>query len=632
MMKFSFNLSGFQVLYAAIAAFMWLVALLFSTEYMAHYEAKKRYYVFMVATFAATELVLLSGDLMTTFVFFEVMSFTSYVLVIHEENEKCLRAGETYLAVAIIGGMCMLMGLFLLYDLIGTLEFSELTNAALPHLGSPRLYTAGALILVGFGAKAGMFPLHIWLPKAHPVAPAPASALLSGILTKAGIFGALVVCVNFFIGDLAWGKWILLIGIITMFIGAFLGLFSVDLKRTLACSSVSQIGFITVGIGLMCMLGEENILASRGTVLHMVNHSMLKLLLFSSAGAIYMKTHSLDLNILRGYGRNKKLLKVLFAVGGFSIAGIPMTSGYVSKTLLHEGIVELIEHLEHLGYTSIVNYRLYEWIFLISGGMTLAYMLKLFVCIFIEKNEDLQLQKKYDSNSVSMNGLSSFVIALPAAVLLTMGLFPHLIMDGIARICMPFLHVPEHMWRGDSSYEFYVNYLSIENLKGSCISIAIGLVLYFVVVRSLLSAGHKKNSTKGAVKSGKYLDIWPKRLDLEDSVYRPLIKLILKILGLVYYLDLIVEPFISLIFRLLQLLCTGLAEITDLLIRISGKSVFRPIEANRFRSYAAKWKESALAHSIAGVGGQANDFASSLSAGMLAALIGACVFLWFMLK
>lgn len=627
-MEFSFNLSGFQVLYTGIAVFMWLVALLFSTEYMAHYEAKKRYYVFMVATFAATALVLLSGDLMTCFVFFEVMSFTSYVLVIHEENERCLRAGETYLAVAVIGGMCMLMGLFLLYDLIGTLRFSELKAAALPYLGSPRLYTAGALLLVGFGAKAGMFPLHIWLPKAHPVAPAPASALLSGILTKAGIFGALVICVNFFTGDLVWGKWILLIGVITMFLGAFLGLFSVDLKRTLACSSVSQIGFITVGIGLMCMLGEENLLASRGTVLHMVNHSMLKLLLFSCAGAIYMKTHSLDLNVLRGYGRNKNLLKLLFAVGGLSIAGIPLTSGYVSKTLLHEGIVELIAHLEHLGYSFTGNYKLCEWIFLISGGMTLAYMLKLFVCIFIEKNTDPKLQEKYDSDAHAMNALSYVVISLPAAVLLTMGFLPHLLMDGIARICMPFLQIPEHVWQGSANY---VNYLSPENLKGSCISVAIGLVLYFAVVRGLLSAGQKKNRTKTAA-SGPYLDVWPKWLDLEDAVYRPLIRLILKVLSLVSFLDAIVEPFISLLFRLLQLLCTGLAGITELLIRFSGRTLFRPTGQNRLRAYAAKFRENALAHSVLDVGGAANDFSSSLSAGMIAALTGICVFLWFMLR
>ena len=126
------------------------------------------------------------------------MSFTSYTWVAHEETKEALRAAETYLAVAVIGGLVMLMGLFLLYGELGTLEFTRLAQAAEKSRlngngGYVRIFTASVCLLFGFGAKAGVFPLHIWLPKAHPVAPAPASALLSGILTKAGIFGVLVI-------------------------------------------------------------------------------------------------------------------------------------------------------------------------------------------------------------------------------------------------------------------------------------------------------------------------------------------------------------------------------------------------------------------------------------------------------
>ena len=133
--------------------------------------------------------VFLSADLLTTFVFFELMSFTSYVWVAQEENVASLRAAETYLAVAVIGGMVLLMGIFLLYRELGTLEIAELARAAESLRDKRILYAAGTCMLVGFGAKAGAFPLHIWLPRAHPVAPAPASALLSGILTKTGKIG-----------------------------------------------------------------------------------------------------------------------------------------------------------------------------------------------------------------------------------------------------------------------------------------------------------------------------------------------------------------------------------------------------------------------------------------------------------
>src|SRR5699024_5013413 len=141
------------------------------------------------------------------------------------------------------------------------------------------LYAAGGLALAGFGAKAGMFPLHIWLPKAHPVAPAPASALLSGILTKSGVFGILLLSRYLFWAELSWSQVVLALGVVTMVLGAVLALFSIDLKRTLACSSMSQIGFILVGVAMQGFLGHENALAAWGTVLHMLNHSLIKLVL-----------------------------------------------------------------------------------------------------------------------------------------------------------------------------------------------------------------------------------------------------------------------------------------------------------------------------------------------------------------
>ena len=417
----SFTAAGIHGLYAVMACFMWFVSLAFSLEYMHHYKHKPMYYAFMLATFGATAGVFLSADLLTTFVFFEIMSFTSYVLVIHDESKGAMRAGDTYLAVAVIGGMVMLMGLFLLYDLTGTLKIAELPAACEPYAHSGRLYAAAICMLVGFGAKAGMFPLHIWLPKAHPVAPAPASALLSGILTKAGIYGAIIICCYMLAGDEHWAAAILAIGGITMFLGAFLAVFSGNLKKTLACSSVSQIGFITVGIGIACLSNNLNEMASKGTVLHMVNHSLIKLLLFSCAGVVYMNLHKLALSDVRGWGKNKPLLALYFAVGALTISGVPGTSGYISKTLLHESIVEMIEEMEHAG-ESVWALQGLEWVFLISGGLTFAYMSRLFFCLFIRNNRAEEVQKRYNNKIRYMNPLSAFVIALPAVALLCIGI------------------------------------------------------------------------------------------------------------------------------------------------------------------------------------------------------------------
>ena len=234
-MGLRFTVDGFRAVYVVIAAFMWMVTGLFSPDYFAHYRNRNRYYLFQLVTLGATEGICLSADLYTTFVFFEIMSLASYVWVAQDEKEEALKAASTYLAVAVIGGLVMLMGLFLLYHQTGTLMIGALPAAC----AGKNVYAAAACLFVGFGAKAGAFPLHIWLPKARPVAPAPASSLLSGILTKTGIFGILVISCKLLVRDEAWGTFTLLIGVVTMFLGAALALFSVDFKRTLACSSVS---------------------------------------------------------------------------------------------------------------------------------------------------------------------------------------------------------------------------------------------------------------------------------------------------------------------------------------------------------------------------------------------------------
>ncbi len=525
-----FRVDGFRLIYLAVAVLMWSVSGIFSLEYMAHYEKRRRYYLFFWATFAATVGVFLSADFYTTFIFFEIMSFTSYVWVAFDEKRESLKAAETYLAVAVTGGLVMLMGLFLLQNLCGTLEFEGVAAAAQEILGNAaaagthgaaaegnaaaeagsalaagagwnqvvQLYAAGALLLFGFGAKAGCFPLHIWLPKAHPVAPAPASALLSGILTKTGVFGVIVVSCGLFFGDYNWGLLIAVLGLVTMFWGAFLALFSINLKRTLACSSVSQIGFILTGIGMAVLLsaaGEEPVLAVRGTLLHMVNHSLFKLVLFLCAGAVYMNLHQLDLNEIRGFGRNKPVLRFSFLMGALGIGGIPLWSGYVSKTLLHESIVEYAHHTGSFWWTAA------EWVFLLTGGMTVAYMTKLFVAIFVEERPESQAQ--HGGSGRAMRPASAAALAAAAVVIPILGMTPGLTMDRLADLGQGFFH------GGLEAHA--VHYFAWQNLKGGLISVGIGAVLYVLIRRFLME-------------DGRYVNRLPEWFDLENLVYRPVIE------------------------------------------------------------------------------------------------------------
>lgn len=493
----------FHTLMATLTATGWLAGTIFCREYMAHVVRRNRYYLFWLMTLGATMGVFLSADLFTTFIFFEVMSFTSFVTVIQTEEPEALQAGDTYLAVAVIGGLAALTGLFLLYYQLGTLEFDAMREAAAALEDRGGLWAAGILVLIGFGAKAGAFPLHIWLPTAHPAAPAPASAVLSGVITKTGIYGVMVLSTTIFLYDGGWGMVLAVIGGITMVLGAVLAVCSIDLKRTFACSSISQIGFILVGISMQCLLGHHNAMAVDGTILHIFNHSLIKMVLFPAAGVIHLSTHSYDLNDVRGFGRKKPLLAVLMGVPMLSLAGLPLLNGYVSKTLLHESIVEYI----HLAPEYGVLFTGLEWLFLLSGGLTLAYMLKLFVCLFLERNSlpEKALEKKWHGPKPYIAPATAATMGVYVVLMVFLGATPNRGMDNLAALGRSFL-------LGEGA-EHAVAYFSAVNLRGAAISIVIGSLVYLLVVRRWL------------IRREKYINPIPGWMNLEFGLYRPALRL-----------------------------------------------------------------------------------------------------------
>ncbi len=527
----SFQADGFRVTYSLIASFMWFFTALFSGEYFRHErEYLNSYYAFYLITLGATQGVMLSADFMTAFIFFEILSFSSFTWVVHERAKQAIHAGYVYLFIAVTGGLILLTGLLLLYHESGTLDFISLRDGILLIPDARRIYfTAAAIcILLGFGAKAGMYPLHIWLPMAHPVAPSPASALLSGILTKVGVFGILMLALSFAARDFAIGFLILILALITMTLGAVLAIFSTNLKRTLACSSMSQIGFILTGVACRILCGaygakigvsggingagsvkiseiteltrEGAELALSGTVTHMLNHSLLKLLLFMAAGAIVMNLHELDLNILRGWGRGQYALKFAFLIGLLGISGVPGFHGYLSKSMLHEGLSVLIEAAELVENNNyiILLLRASEWVFLISGGCTFAYMLKIFICIFISKNPDIKLQARYDSMPSCMRETPSQIAVI-----------------GSAAVCVP-LGIPAIMifisnfMTGQESLKFSA--FSWETLQGALISLFIGLLIYIFPIRMIL-----------LTPSNRSRNLWPDILNLEKYIYTPML-------------------------------------------------------------------------------------------------------------
>ncbi|MCL2232181.1 MAG: complex I subunit 5 family protein [Treponema sp.] len=491
-----FRADGFRVLYACVTAFLWLVTSIFTPEYLAHSHNRSRYWFFNLITFGAVTGVFFSADFRTAFLFFEIMTFSSYVLVAHNETHKTLRASDTYLAVAIISGLVQVMGLALLQYRAGTLEFAALHELFTGMADKSLFYLPGALLLLGFGAKAGMYPLHFWLPKAYPAAPAPAAALLSGVLSKAGVFGLVVLAGSVFMNDHTWAAMLLIPAAVTMVFGAVLAVFSDNLKRTLACSSISQVGFILTGVAMLAVAGGNNALAAHGTLLHMLNHSLFKLLLFLAAGVVYMNRRELALDKIRGFGRGKPLFFFVFVMAALGICGVPLWSGHVSKTLLHKALADGLYLYQ--GLSLEVPLRLSYIALTFTGGLTFAYMARLFVTLFVEKSTILPAVEEKRYISVP----SAVALAVAAALVPLLGSFTWL-MDALALWGQDFFHA--------HAPSYAMRYFAWTNMQSTALSLVIGALVYFVFVRGLVMRRRL---------------LWPFWLDIEVLIYRPLLNLL----------------------------------------------------------------------------------------------------------
>lgn len=496
------KLNVFRYIFLWITSLIWFLTTIYSIKYLVRYKNRNRYYFFFMVTLASTIGIFISEDLLNLFTFFEIMSLTSYVLVIHDENEYSHEAGNTYIIMAISGGLILLMGLFLLYDYTNTLDINSL-KASVENLGNVK-YLIATLIIIGFGVKAGMYPLHIWMPKAHPAAPVPASVILSGILVKTGIFGLMIV-VNFIMpGDIYISSIIFGIGLLNMFLGGFLAMFQRNIKRILAYSSMSQMGYILFGIGLAGMLGEHSSLAMYGALYHVINHAIFKSILFMVAGVIYMETHELSINEIGGFGKNKFWLKVMFLIGTFSIIGMPGFNGYTGKTLLHMALSQA--HGVYGGWLFTVA----EVVFVLSSAFTVAYLIKIYMGVFVDKNET-------NSENIKIKFRKTMVI--PIAVLcclsIYIGVMPNKIYNLIGKSIEAFPSLDY------ISPHFY----SVSHVLSSVYIILLGIAIYILFIRRYLM---KREGQHWWYKN--YALNW---ISLEKNVYIPLGKIIFVISSVV---------------------------------------------------------------------------------------------------
>ncbi len=334
-LEISFRVDILSFSLALLSSFVWMLVSIYSIDYMCKEHGCNRYYPVLIITLASCMGIFLAGDLFTLFVFFELMSLISYVLVVHEESLEALRAGYKYLIMTIIGGLALFFGIIITFELGGSVS---LGGPALITVPSSLAFFAFISFLIGFGMKAGMFPLHVWLPDAHPVAPSPASALLSGIMLKTGAYGLLRVIFHIFtpgmLQDAGWMIILAVVAIITILLGSAVAITQDDLKRRLAYSSVGQMGYILLG---MSILTERAII---GNIFHIFSHAFMKSTLFLAAGAIILKTGKRSIRELGGIGRQMPFTMFAFTLAALSMIGIPPLSGFLSKWTLSLGAMD----------------------------------------------------------------------------------------------------------------------------------------------------------------------------------------------------------------------------------------------------------------------------------------------------
>ena len=477
-LNFKVDMMGFIMV--MISSIIWVLVSMYAHDYMSIEKHRNRFFLQMSITYGGVLGTIMAGDLITMFLFFEIMTFASYFLVAHNQSKESLIAGDSYIYMGVAGGLALLLGIILLYVNVGTVTFIPMA-AKVASLGNVK-YLIATLFLIGFGIKAGMLPLHIWLPRAHPVAPTPASALLSGLMIKIGAFGILRVFTSFFMPakgaflpyeDPIWdlsielGAAIIWIGIITMAAGVFMALQQSNMKKMLAYHSISQMGYIIMGIGVAAYLGPKGAMGFSGAIYHMVNHALFKSLLFMVAGVIYLKTHEMDMYKLGGMWRKFPFTALVCLIAALGITGMPLFNGFASKSILHHAIVEAYEY----GHPS---FRYAEMIFTLISAGTVTSFIKLFGFVFLgklpEKYKDIKGEKIM--MSLGMGGLAILVTLI--------GIFPNFVMDQfIIPATRGFAYSSDFI----DHYLVGMNFFNVHDLMTMVYIFAIGAAIFYLGIR-----------------------------------------------------------------------------------------------------------------------------------------------------
>lgn len=409
---------GLSLLFLVVINVVAFACAIYATDYIAHYGGRGKFYALLLLLVFGLCGVVMVRDLFSLYVFLEVASIAAYVLVAYNLEFDGIEASLKYLLLSVVGTGLILVAIAFVLASTGTLGFAGLKAAlATPGtLQSPVFLFAAALLVAGFGLKAAIVPFHAWLPDAHPSAPAPISAMLSGVVIKvAGIYALIRIFFDLYPAPASVLRAFLILGVASMAAGAVIAYFQTDIKRMLAYSSISQVGYILIGLGLGNWWGMV------GALFHIFNHALFKSLLFLNSGAIQFRTGTRDMREMGGLENRMKVTAITGAFGTLSIAGIPPFNGFWSKLLIV------------LGAVAAKNWTI-AFLTVFFSIFTLGYFLLLQRRVFFGK-----LNERWNELKEAPVAMSVAAIALAAGCLLV-GIFfgdvLHGVIEPAARVVM----------------------------------------------------------------------------------------------------------------------------------------------------------------------------------------------------
>ena len=432
------SMDPLSALFALIVSVGAVAAVLYSRGYLAHYLGRKSpthislHYTALATMFYAMLGVVTSEGGVSFLFFWELMTVASFLLILFDaERREVRRAALAYVIMMHVGFALLLIGFVRLDSVCGSADFALLgeyfrTQPALPLF---------VVFLAGFGMKAGMFPMHVWLPEAHPAAPSHVSALMSGVMIKTGVYGILRVTAQ--IADLPTlrtaGLILLVASIVTGLWGVILAAAQNDVKRLLAYSSIENIGIVLIGLGIAA-LGKSsgNQLAAICGLSGALLHSLFKSLLFFGAGNILSQTHTTSLDALGGLGRHMPVTGLLFLAGTTAICALLPLNGFVSELLIYLGMLDGIAS----GSDVLASAAGLAALALIGGVVILAFT-KLYGTVFLGAPRTHEVAEASEVDNFRIAAM-----ALPLAGILFIGLFPQTAVSAVTRAAGFFIHHP----------------------------------------------------------------------------------------------------------------------------------------------------------------------------------------------